>query len=435
MNVNQDDKPMTIALVVDAVGNEGNGTSNSAMQFAEGLRALGHEVRLVGVGAGEYAAVEKRVPVVSPIADRQQMHFATASPELFRKAFDGADVVHLYLPFPFEIAARKAARAMRIPVSCAFHLQPENVLYSAGPLRYVPGAADGMYALFRREMYRWVRHVHVPTKMTARLLREHGYRNELHVISNGYDPMFAPKPGMASAQPWAAPSRAGSGAGAGDVAGGVDGAADTTETGGGMASRPFRVLASGRLASEKDQVTLIHALGMCRHRDDAELTIAGTGPLERSLTRECERWLARPAHIGFHAHADMPALLRSADLFVHPSIADLEGVSVMEALACGLVPVIADSDLSAARDFALDERSLYPVRDASALAARIDWWVDHPQERARMSGEYAREIARTHSLAASVQAFEAMERQAIADDRAWYAGESPRPVPREADEI
>lgn len=386
------DRPMTIVFVIDALGNEGNGTSNSAIQFAQGLRGLGHEVRLVGIGAGEYAAQETRIPVVSPVADRQQMHFAKPDAALFRRAFSGASVVHLYLPFPFEMAARRVARSLRIPVSCAFHLQPENVLYSAGPLRYAPGAADGMYALFRAKMYRWVRHVHVPTAMTARLVRGHGYRNDLHVISNGYEPVFVPEPGCASARMW--------------------------RPGG----RPFRVLASGRLAGEKDHVTLIHALGMCRHRDDVELTIAGGGPLERSLHRECERWLAHPAHIGFHAHDDMPRLLRSADLFVHPSIADLEGVSVMEALACGLVPVIADSGLSAARDFALDGRSLYPVRDASALARRIDWWIDHPQERARMSGEYARSVAESHSLAMSVKAFEAMERQAIADDAAWYAG-------------
>ena len=52
------------------------------------------------------------------------------------------------------------------------------------------------------------------------------------------------------------------------------------------------------------------------------------------------RLLSRPASIGFHRNADMPALLRSGDLLVHPSIADLESVSVIEGMAAGLVPVI-----------------------------------------------------------------------------------------------
>ena len=44
----------------------------------------------------------------------------------------------------------------------------------------------------------------------------------------------------------------------------------------------------------------------------------------------------------------MPALLRSCDLFVHPSIVDIESLSVIEGMASGLVPVIASAELSAA---------------------------------------------------------------------------------------
>lgn len=78
----------------------------------------------------------------------------------------------------------------------------------------------------------------------------------------------------------------------------------------------------------------------------------------------------------------MPDLLRSGDLLVHCSIADIESISVIEAMACGLVPVIAVSNLSAASHFALLDQSRFPVRDATALAARIDWWIEHPRERA-----------------------------------------------------
>lgn len=401
--------PLTIAMVVDSAGNEGNGTSNSALQFAAELERQGHQVRLVGIGASEYAAAERRIPFVSWVAAKHQMHFAQPDDALFRRAFAGADVVHLYLPLTFERAALAAARAMRVPVSCAFHLQPENITYSAGPLRLVPGVDGAIYALFRRWMYGQVRHVHVPTRMTADLLRAHGYRNDLHVISNGYGPQFTPIEGEASQRPWTPPNADGTG-------------------------RPFRIIASGRLAGEKDHVTLIRAAGMCAHRADVELVIAGTGPLASQLSRLAGGCCARPASIGFHPHADMPALLRSADLLVHPSIADLEGISVLEGLACGLVPVIADSPLSAAKDFALDSRSLYPVGDAKALAARIDWWIDHPAERARMSPLYAASMRRHHALPVSARRFAAMERAAIADDRAWYTGR-PRPASLLLDEV
>lgn len=59
------ERPLTIAMVVDSVGNQGNGTSNSALQWARELERQGHTVRLVGVGAPVYAAKIHHVPLAS----------------------------------------------------------------------------------------------------------------------------------------------------------------------------------------------------------------------------------------------------------------------------------------------------------------------------------------------------------------------------------
>lgn len=120
------DRPLTIVLVMDTIGNKGNGTSNSALQYAHELERQGHHVRLVGIGAPEYPARVNKVPLVSWVAAKQQMQFAKPSDTLFRTAFAGADVVHLYLPFKFGRCAYKVARSMGIPVTAGFHLQPEN---------------------------------------------------------------------------------------------------------------------------------------------------------------------------------------------------------------------------------------------------------------------------------------------------------------------
>lgn len=179
---------------------------------------------------------------------------------------------------------------------------------------------------------------------------------------------------------------------------------------------PFHIVASGRLTNEKNHVALIHAIARCRHAQDIELTIAGTGPLKKKLQRLAARLLSRPASIGFHKNTEMPALLRSGDLLVHPSIADLESVSVIEGMAAGLVPVIASSPLSAAGQFALRDESLFPVDDVEALARRIDWWVDHPDELSEWGEIYAEHTKEHYSVAASVRKFVAMEREAIADN-------------------
>ena len=126
--------------------------------------------------------------------------------------------------------------------------------------------------------------------------------------------------------------------------------------------------------------------------------------------------LARKADIGFHKHADMPDFVAFGRFcFVHCSIADIESVSVIEAMACGLVPVIAASELSAASQFALIDESLFPVRDAALLARRIDWWIAHQAERAEWGEKYAEYIKAHYSVEASVHKFVDMERKAIGE--------------------
>ena len=326
-------------MVVDTSGNRGNGTSNSALQWAEELKRQGHTVRLVGIGAPEYPARVNHVPLVSWVAKKQQMQFAEPSDTLFRTAFRGVDVVHIYTPFRFGQHACKVAKQMGIAVTAGYHVQPENITYSAGPLKYIPGIDKFIYWLFNLWLYRKIDHVHVPTELGASLLRSHGYKSKLHVISNGYESRFTAK---------------------------------TQRDAGKSAPVPFHIVASGRLTNEKNHVALIHAIARCRHAQDIELTIAGTGPLKKKLQRLAARLLSRPASIGL-------------------------------------------SPLSAAGQFALRDESLFPVDDVEALARRIDWWVDHPDELSEWGEIYAEHTKEHYSVAASVRKFVAMEREAIAD--------------------
>jgi glycosyltransferase involved in cell wall biosynthesis len=389
------DKPLTIAFVIDNISSRGNGTSNSALQFTEELERQGHTVRLVGVGAPQYSAKVNRIPLVSYIANKQQWVFAQSNEELFHAAFEGADTVHILFPFLFGKTALKVARQMGIPVTAAFHLQPENITYSIG-LQRMPGLARAIYYFLRKLFYAHVDHLHVPSGLGAELLKKHGYKNTMHVISNGYEPRFAPASSGQGEQNESSELVKNSGPRAEDSL--------------------FHIVASGRLSNEKDHETLIQAIALSRHADEIRLSIAGTGPLKRKLTRLAKKSLVNPADIGFHRNSQMPDFLRSGDLMVHPSIADLESISVIEGIACGLVPVIADSPLSAAGQFSLTEQSSFPVGDAQALADRIDWWIEHPQERAQWSAVYAQHTKETYSLEASVRKFVAMEREAIADD-------------------
>ncbi|WP_420897208.1 glycosyltransferase [Bifidobacterium dolichotidis] len=421
-------RPLTIVLVLDAAGNRGNGTSNSALQWAAALKQQGHHVRLVGIGAPNYPAQENLIPFVSWIARKQQMHFAKPSDALFRRAFEGADVVHLYMPFSFCRHAMRVAQSMGIPVTAGYHVQPENITYSAGPLRHIPGIDSFIYRLFRHWIFDHVNAIHVPTQLGATLLRKHHYHEPIYVISNGYEPRFTP-----SVKPDFTALAAATAAQESDSAVPIPTPLSNEltnamiNTASLMAAQaapeadlpwspehPMHIIASGRLTNEKNHTMLIEAIAQSRHADSIKLTIAGTGPLAKKLRKQAQTSLPIPAEIGFHKNSDMPALLRSGDILVHPSIADLESISVLEGMACGLVPIIADSPLSAAGQFSLDEHCSFPVDSVETLTERIDWWFEHPTQIAQWSGIYAAYTKEHYSVAESVKEFADMEYNVIA---------------------
>ena len=121
--------------------------------------------------------------------------------------------------------------------------------------------------------------------------------------------------------------------------------------------------------------------------------------------------------VHFYTQEELRAVIAQADLYVHAADAEIEAMSCMEAFAGGLVPVIAQSAQSATPQFALDERSLFRAGDSADLAAKIDWWIEHPDERRRMERVYG-EAAAPYALEACVARFEDMLRQAQ-EDGGW----------------
>ncbi len=157
------------------------------------------------------------------------------------------------------------------------------------------------------------------------------------------------------------------------------------------------VLAVTKLNPREAPWDLLRALPLLP--PDVHLLIAGDGPARDELARLADHAGARPAprpkgsledaaaaglshdapadsgrvhFLGYVPYAELPRLYAAADLFVHPAREERWGVSVEEALACGL-PVVASSRVGAGYDLlaAGANGGLYPVGDAAALAGRI----------------------------------------------------------------
>jgi glycosyltransferase involved in cell wall biosynthesis len=122
-------------------------------------------------------------------------------------------------------------------------------------------------------------------------------------------------------------------------------------------------------------------------REDVWLVLAGDGPARQAMAAQAGPQVRFP---GYVPYPELPALYAAADLFVHPAREERWGVSVQEALACGL-PVIASSRVGAGYDLIEDGGNgfVYPAGDDEALALRIGEALALPSERVR---ERSREI-------------------------------------------
>lgn len=370
---------MNIVIVIDIYDQLTNGTVMTAYRFVEEFKRRGHNVRVVATGAkgeGEYEVPERVLPIVTPVAAKQQIRFGKPVDSILREAFAGADVIHFYLPFKLEKRGRKIAKEMGIPCTAAFHLQPENITYNCGMKRSVL-LPRWIYSFFRRRFYKYFDHVHCPSIFIADQLRKHRYKAKLHVISNGVAADFKPSEYTATEQ-----------------------------------KEFFDILMIGRYATEKRQDVLIRAIAKSKYSDKIRLTLAGKGPKRKKLERLSKKYLKNPVTFGFYSEQELIKVIQSSDLYVHAADIEIEAIACIEAFSCGLVPVIANSKKSATPQFALDERSLFKAGSAKDLAAKIDYWIEHQEERCAMSEKYA-EHGKRFRLDYSVERAEEMFTEAI----------------------
>jgi glycosyltransferase involved in cell wall biosynthesis len=135
-------------------------------------------------------------------------------------------------------------------------------------------------------------------------------------------------------------------------------------------------------------------------KKDVWLVLAGDGPARTDLERFVgEQGLERIRFPGYIPYPELPALYAAADLFVHPAREERWGVSVQEALACGL-PVVASSRVGAGHDLIETGGNgfVYRAGDDEDLALQIAEALALPPQRVR---ERSREILARWDYAAS----------------------------------
>jgi len=154
------------------------------------------------------------------------------------------------------------------------------------------------------------------------------------------------------------------------------------------------------------------------HRDPDLLVDGGEGGFDRRRVGEVDdgegtsQLLGESAQLGLGDRfifagfrRDAARTLSAFDLTVFPSLWEGTPLTAFEALAAGR-PIVA-TDADGLLDILADGRdaAIVPKANADALAEKIVWMIDHPEDRARLAAA-ARDSGRQYDIAVFVRKME-----------------------------
>ena len=273
------------------------------------------------------------------------------------------DVVHTHSPFTLGQVGRRWARRAGIPAVTTYH-----TLYTEYT-HYVPWFPPQL----GRACIRWITRQHcnasplvtVPTEPIRRILQEYGVTRPIEVIPTGVpflEPL-APDPAFPRAALGIAPEA------------------------------PI-VLYAGRLAREKNLGLLFRAFRLVRAREPgAVLLLAGVGPWEAEARRLAAELGLGARFAGLLNPQDLARCYADATVFGFPSLADTQGMVLVEAKAAGL-PAVCVGEFGPAIVVRDGVDGLLVANDEAQFAAALLRIIREPGLRAALSAAGLRDTER-----------------------------------------
>jgi len=176
--------------------------------------------------------------------------------------------------------------------------------------------------------------------------------------------------------------------------------------------RPF-VLALGTIEPRKNLERLIQAYIALPDelRSRYELCLAGaTGWKTGPVLDLAEKHKDSVRRLGYVDDADLPALYRSAELFVYPSLAEGFGLPVLEALGCGTA--VITSSVSSLPEVGGDAARYVNPRDVNDIRAALEELLADDSKRAEFAARGREQAAKFSWRRTAEETLAAIERAA-----------------------
>ncbi|MCQ2770879.1 MAG: glycosyltransferase [Clostridia bacterium] len=352
---------MKVTVVADVLGPENNGTTVACMNLVRYLKKCGDEVKVVCCDKDKkdlenYYIVDtiNLGYFINKLVEKNNVTLAKPDKVSIDEAIKGSDVVHVMMPFMLGRCAVREANRLGIPVTAGFHCQAENftshiMMMNSNLVNHI------VYNNFYNGFYKYVDAIHYPTEFIKDLFeKEVKHSTPAHVISNGVNEAYSHK----------------------------------------IIEKPeelrdkFCILFIGRYSKEKSHRILIDAVSKSKYKDKIQLIFAGEGPRKDEILRQVKKLKINEPIMKFYTRSELANVINYCDLYCHPAEIEIEAISCLEAISCGLVPVISNSPRCATKYFAKDDRCLFENNDSNDLANKIDFWIENEQLKKEYSQYY-----------------------------------------------
>lgn len=351
---------MTITVVCDVLGEENNGTTIAAMNLIRFLKSQGHTVRVLCADqnkkgqSGYFIVPNYNFPkVIDKYIKKVGVTLAKPDADIVRTTIKDSDVVHIMIPLMLGMYACKVAHELDIPITAGFHMQAENLTshIKANNFKFVN---NYVYKFIWKHLYQCVDGIHYPTNFIRGIFESRiKKQTKGYVISNGVNSYVQKKDTPKPAE----------------------------------LQDKIVILTTGRYSREKSQDTLIKAIKYSKYKNKIQLILGGQGTKEKYYRRLAKNLLIPPI-FKFFSRTEIIDVLNYADIYAHPAEVELEGIACLEAIVCGKLTIVSNSKLSATKEFAIDEKCIFKNRNPKSLAKVIDYWIEHPEEKAEYEQKY-----------------------------------------------
>lgn len=392
MHAPSPETPLKVLITTDWYAPVVNGVVASVLTLKNQLELLGCDVRVLTLAEGLRSSSKDgvyRLASLNASIFYDHARISVLPNRAIRRELEEwrPDVIHSQCEFSTFLWARTIAKKLDIPIVHTYHTIYEDYTHYYSPSKTV---GKKMISAFSKKFCAQVDAVITPTDKVEHLLRGYGVTQPIHVIPTGLDlSRFRPARSAEETERSAEIRRE------------LKIPAD------------HRVLVSVcRLAKEKNIDEVLDHLAAAKP-ERTTFVMVGDGPYRDELEERVDRLGIREMvrFTGFQDPSRVSEFYRAGDLFVSASMSETQGLTFIEAMACGL-PLLCRADDSL-DGVILDGITGYQFEGADDFRAKLDLLLNDPSALALMGRQGARHAASVFSAEAFGQAAVACYREVL----------------------